>query len=71
MTTASKGQYCPETDAQSLWEIIGRVNALHDVMLDRTHAYFSSSDREVCLIMGFLDVIAEAESEKASAGNTD
>lgn len=67
----NKGQYCPETDEQAVWEIIGRVNALHDIMLDRTHAYFSGSDREVCLIMGFLDVIAEAESEKASTTNAD
>lgn len=56
--TESKGYYLPETKEEAAWEIIGRVNALHDFM----EAYVRNgaamiSIHQAAAIMGFKDIL--------------
>lgn len=81
----STGIFVPENNDESNGEIMGRCNALHDVLLDTAKANARSEWRKepldsdmrlVCLIMGFDDVLAiekeqPEEKEKVGATNTD
>ena len=81
----STGIFVPENNDESNGEIMGRCNALHDVLMDsakrnaRTDwrsAPLDSDLRMVCIIMGFDDVLAiekeqPEEKEKASGANAD
>lgn len=65
--TESKGYYLPETKEEAAWEIIGRVNAVHDYLANlaaerKTSAYHSEAlpteCRTICGLLGFADVLA-------------
>lgn len=70
----------PETKEESFGELMGRYNALHDVLMDTakhnaTTGWRSepldSDLRVVCIIMGFDDVLAiEKEGKKANEDDT-
>lgn len=52
------GYYVPEKAEEEYWNIIGRVNALHDLMESyvRNEAAIISID-QVAAIMGFKDIL--------------
>lgn len=63
------GAFVPQTEEEANGEIIGRCNALHDwLMYEAEHSYVSSAYKEVCVIMGFADVLEVIEGEKEKAG---
>lgn len=68
--------YVPENDTQELWQLSGRVNALHDWLMKEATSgqYFSSDQAMVCILMGFNDVLEAhelVEKEKAGVTSTD
>lgn len=56
----------PENDQQELWQMSGRVNALHDwIASEVERPYFSDDLTMVCAVMGFTDILkARAERDK-------
>ena len=54
----------PEDDLQELWQLNGRVNALHDYLMHEAKGFFSSAEKTVCILMGFGDVLERAEFEE-------
>ena len=56
----------PENDQQELWQMSGRVNALHDwIASEAGGQYFSDDLTMVCAVMGFTDILkARAERYK-------
>ncbi len=79
------GAFTPENNAEANGEIMGRCNALHDVLLDIAKVNAKSEWRKepldsdlrlICLIMGFTDALAvemeqPEEKEKASDASAD
>lgn len=67
----------PENDTQELWQLSGRVDALHAWLMNEASdekKYFSSDQTMVCILMGFNDVLKAhelAEKEKAGVTSTD
>lgn len=52
------GAFVPQTNEEANGEILGRCNALHDWLLNEAKSgYLSSIYKEVCIIMGFVDVL--------------
>lgn len=63
------GAFVPQTNEEANGEILGRCNALHDwLMNEAKHCYVSSTYKEVCVIMGFADVLEVIEGENEKAG---
>ena len=56
----------PENDQQELWQMSGRVNALHDwIASEAGRQYFSDDLAMVCAVMGFTDILkARTERDK-------
>lgn len=64
----------PENNLQELWQLSGRVDALHDFLMGYVeekskHEYSSNplldeTDRTICRIMGFNDVLKIEKKEK-------
>ena len=58
----ANGIFIPETDQEEAWEMRGRVNALHDIMKHKKGSgYFASDCIEVCLVMGFDDILDDVK----------
>ena len=64
----------PENDLQELWMLAGKVGSLHeyiknDVESNMRSEYYKNRDpldsdmRQVCIIMGFTDLLAMKKSE--------
>ena len=52
------GAFVPQTNEEANGEILGRCNALHDWLMNEAESgYLSSIYKEVCIIMGFVDVL--------------
>lgn len=52
------GAFVPQTNEEANGEILGRCNALHDWLMNEVESgYFPSVYKEVCIIMGFADVL--------------
>lgn len=68
----TKNYYLPETKEEAAWEIIGRVNAVHDYLVnladERKHSeYYSdvlpTECRVICGLLGFADVWESTREE--------
>lgn len=56
------GAFEPANNEEANGEIMGRCNALHDwLMVESQSKYFSSDNRTICTLMGFIDVIRAHE----------
>lgn len=64
--TETKGYYLPESQEEAAWEIIGRVNAVHDYLANlaadrKASTYYSEAlpteCRIICGLLGFADVL--------------
>lgn len=52
------GIFVPQTNEEANGEILGRCNALHDWLMNEAKSgYLSSIYKDVCIIMGFVDVL--------------
>lgn len=74
----NSSELMPETKEEAFGELMGRVNALRNWLMNEANnsAYFSNDERMVCILMNFYDVICvanakEEEKEKAGVGSTD
>lgn len=59
------GAFVPQTNEEANGEILGRCNALHDWLMNEAESgylYNSSIFIEVCVIMGFADVLKAAKA---------
>ena len=72
------GAFVPQTNDEANGEILGRCNALHDwLMNEAKSAYSLSAYMEVCVLMGFTDVLDAMKkreaglNEKAGVTSTD
>ena len=61
----TKNYYLPETKEEAAWEIVGRVNAVHDYLVNladerKRNEYYSdvlpTECRVICGLLGFADV---------------
>lgn len=68
----TKNYYLPETKEETAWEIIGRVNAVHDYLVnlaaDRKASVYHSEAlptecRVICGLLGFADVWESTREE--------
>lgn len=68
----TKNYYLPETKEEAAWEIIGRVNAVHDYLVNladerRNNEYLSDAlpkeCRAICGLLGFADVLESTREE--------
>lgn len=68
----TKNYYLPETKEEAAWEIIGRVNAVHDYLVNladerKRNEYFSDAlpteCRVICGLLGFADVWESTREE--------
>lgn len=74
----NSSEMVPETKEEAFGELMGRVNALRNWLMNEANnsTYFSYDERMVCVLMGFQDVVytanaKEKEKEKAGVGSTD
>jgi hypothetical protein len=59
------GAFVPQTNEEANGEILGRCNALHDWLMNEAESgYYSSIYKEVCIIMGFVDVMKAAKARE-------
>lgn len=66
---ANIGLIIPENGPQELWELAGRVNALHDYMANmrRQRGVLYDDDKRICSLLGFTDILTDAEKTETEA----
>lgn len=60
------GAFVPQTNEEANGEILGRCNALHDWLMNEAKSGYSlSTYMEVCVLMGFTDVLDAMKKREA------